>query len=270
MSVLDDLYKKQAADLAKLEARELRGVLELFAQNERGLVGGLVAYIDDGLIGPANQAIRQATQELTEVFQERLEYGMTDAAVMGQGHIAGLGKAAYPGVDVSAFTATLSGVPEKVVGRAMTRIWDDGLNLKDRCWNMGATLRGQLENQLAIGISQGRSVKLLAKDIAQSYEQVRDWQALRLVRSETMGCYREGYVEAGKEKDYVTGYNWVRSNNPGPCPSGECEALAAGSPYPKDSPPGEDESHPNCSCQILAILQDRDEFISSLRDKYAL
>lgn len=268
MSGLDDLYLAQAQALERLEAKELRKVLEIFAKSRKGLVGELVSYYEDGLISPANQAVREATQALIEAFNAQLEYSITDAAVLGQDHLLALGRAAYQGsgVDMSIFRATLRGVPESVVNRALTRIWSDGLNLKARVWQMEAALRTQLEKQLAIGISQGRSIKLLARDIANTYDQVQNWQALRLARTETMAAYREAYVESGKGRDWIVGYRWVLSNAEKSCDV--CEDLAG--EYAKEEVPQEDESHPNCMCTLQAILQDRDQFIESLKDSYAL
>lgn len=273
MASLDDLYRRQAEALEALERKKLRETIEMFARSKRGLAGRMLEYDDLNSLLALRPDLGAAVDALTRSFEEHLVMSMTDAAVMGQDHILALGKAAYGGAVpehlYSIFSSTLGGVPERVVQAAISRVWAGGMNLKDIVWKtFNPTLLAQLENKLVIGISQGRSVNQLARDISQTFDAVRDWQALRLVRTETMGAYREGYREAGNEKSFVTGYDWLLSNAEKNCDV--CIALAAGSPYDKDKVPSEGDTHPNCMCQVQARLQPQDEFISYLREKYAL
>jgi hypothetical protein len=270
MPTLEELYARQAEALAKLDREELRAVLDLFARSKRGLVGELLEY--EGQPGLSRDAVGRTVQQLELAFRERIEYSITDAAVMGQDHITALG-GIYRGalgqdLYAAAVSTTLRGVPEQVIRTAMQRVWADGLTLSDRIWRMSAYMKEHLENQIVIGISQGRTIAETAKEVSAVFDQVQDWQALRLVRTETMDAYREAYVQSGNRRDYVTSYDWVLSNAERNCDV--CIGLAAGSPYQKDNVPKEGDTHPNCMCGVRANLMEPEQFADYLREKYAL
>jgi hypothetical protein len=77
-------------------------------------------------------------------------------------------------------------------------------------------------------------------------------------------AYREGYIESGRQKDWVKGFQWETTSG-NPC--SECLALVG--EYSKDNVPNEGDTHPNCFCRLTTITMDVDEFTAYLADKYS-
>jgi hypothetical protein len=219
------------------------------------------------------------SEVLADAFGKTVEETLLDFSVMGQDHLLQEGAAAYKGkipahLYMRMIATPVGGIPPQVVDAAMKRIWDDGINLSTRIWRLSNGLRQELEDRLVIGIVQGRSFPKLAKEIRDAYG-VKYHEAVRLVRTEGLQVYNDGYVETAKEKDFVKGIKWRRAKTIRECPSGECDRLESADDYglgpgvyPKDKVPS--RPHPNCGCKLMSALMDEDELIGHLKKKYPL
>lgn len=164
----------------------------------------------------------------------------------------------------------------------------EGLNLSERVWKYVGQYREQMETALDAGLSEGRSVQQLARDVKQNlkdpnrlFRRVRDKRgnlvlskraaafhpgrgvyrssyknAMRLTRSEINMAYRESDWQRWQSLDFVVGFEIHRSNHEPLCKCDTCAKLVGR--YPKTFK--FKGWHPQCMCYATPVLMDEETF----------
>jgi hypothetical protein len=181
-----------------------------------------------------------------------------------------------------------SAVNERVVRSVVNRVFQDGYTYSQRVWQVGTQYQNDIKNLISSGLSQGRDVIKIAKDLEGYLQEGKQWlvkrygpnlirgtkeflsrigdridaRALRLIRSELYMSIQEAAKQQGHVAPSCTDeYDFVLQagrQNWG-C---ECPDIAANGPYPYNEVP--DYPHPNCFCTLRPRLRDRAEFIDDL------
>jgi len=125
----------------------------------------------------------------------------------------------------------------------------------DRIWMYQAQLKDELDNQLQIGLIQGRNPRQLATHISKVFGARRS-DAERLMQTELARVQTEAQKQSFERNDYDQ-YEFIAE--PTACPI--CKAIDGKIFAVKDMMPGENASpiHPNCRCSAAGYL-DREEF----------
>jgi hypothetical protein len=161
-----------------------------------------------------------------------------------------------------------------------------GLKLSKRVWDLVEPFKLELEKGLAVGISEGKSAAVMARDLKQYlnepdrlFRRVRDAEgnlklsaaakeynpgqgvyrssyknAVRLTRTENNIAYRTADHERWKTLPFVTGIE-VKLSAQHPLPD-VCDSLKG--QYPKDFKFV--SWHPNCLCYAIPLLLSDDEY----------
>jgi hypothetical protein len=243
------------------------------------------ASIDDQLrvaIKNLDEALKAATTSSvvkgSEIGSRINERQLTDALT-----VAGADQALKAGVRSMYRT-----INESVVQNLVGRIYQNGYTFSETVWNIAKNYEETIKDIISAGIAQGRPVEQIAKDIqvytndgkvalANRYGRLErgtrefmqrigsrvDWRALRLVRTELYTSIREASREQGHANPGSTDeYDWIleAGRQQWAC---DCPDLAAGSPYKYQDVPG--TPHPNCSCYILPVLRDANDFTRDLK-----
>lgn len=125
----------------------------------------------------------------------------------------------------------------------------------DRIWMYQAQLKDELDNQLQIGLIQGRNPRQLAIHISKAFGARRS-DAERLMQTELARVQSEAQKQSFERNEYDQ-YEFIAE--PTACPI--CRAMDGKIFAVKDMMPGENASpiHPNCRCSSAAHM-DREEF----------
>ena len=125
----------------------------------------------------------------------------------------------------------------------------------DRIWMYQAQLKDELDNQLQIGLIQGRNPRQLATHISKVFGARRS-DAERLMQTELARVQSEAQKQSYDRNGYDQ-YEFIAE--PTACPI--CRAMDGKIFDVKDMMPGENASpiHPNCRCSAAGYL-DREEF----------
>jgi hypothetical protein len=176
----------------------------------------------------------------------------------------------------------INGINARLISVTVNRMYQDGYTLSNRVWQLSSDYQAQVTQLINSGLAQGLSIQDIAKSVqsytiggverlAEDFPKAKwgnitiknlDWRALRLIRSEFSASMKTGAVMAGEMNPASTKlYEWVRINTQQhDC---ECPGLAAGGPYTANSIPA--QPHPNCMCQVRAILRDLKDFTADLK-----
>jgi len=103
----------------------------------------------------------------------------------------------------------------------------------------------KMSRALAEGLSQGRNPRVIARALNKEVDNIVIVRARTLARTEVARAQNEAtlnrYTDYGvKEVEGLLG--------PGPCPSGICDDIVAGGPYPLSEAEGLFPAHCNCGC----------------------
>ncbi len=176
---------------------------------------------------------------------------------------------------------------DKVIRSLVTRVYSDGYTFSQRVWRAGLGYQESMKRAITSGISSGRDILDVARDLQVYAREGRDalakrwgdltrgtpeWtrrirvdvssDALRLVRSELYSSEQEAARIDGMLNPGCSGlFDWVRTlGGDWDC---DCPELAAGSPYTAEELPA--YPHPQCACIIRPRLRDPREFIRDLK-----
>ncbi|MDO6389009.1 hypothetical protein Q4E40_02635 [Pontibacter sp. BT731] len=176
--------------------------------------------------------------------------------------------------------------PNKGAMDAFLKRKTNGLTLSDRVWNNVKQFRGELEQGLYLGISEGKPAAKMATEMKQYlkepdklFRRVRDAEgnlqlskaaqeykpgqgvyrssyknALRVARTETNMAYRAADHERWKKTDFILGFE-VKLSNSHPRPD-ICDSLKG--VYPKEFK--FTSWHPNCLCFAVPILPTAEQY----------
>jgi hypothetical protein len=164
--------------------------------------------------------------------------------------------------------------------------WIDpnGYDLSDRIWNVSQTVRTQINNLVADGITRGLSSEEIASSVERflnpnraplrtnrPYGRDASFDAMRLARTEISRAHAVASQTAALANPFVTGLDWALSlSHP---KKDICDSLATlgmsgerlQPPYPVDTvsiPP----AHPFCLCRAQPAVEDPDGKMKSIRD----
>ena len=184
--------------------------------------------------------------------------------------------------------------------------WTDGYKLSDRIWKLQGTMNQQLKSIVEQSVNQGKSAVNFSRAVEDYLEkpgpawrtdikpglqagdtiQVREGvsytlkqpratvkgNALRLARTETNQAYHKAQQISDKESDVVKGTKWnLSGSHPNYGYYEICEKRAdhdeglGKGVYP---PGGTPWDHPNGFCYLVSVLKEKDELISTLKNKY--
>lgn len=147
---------------------------------------------------------------------------------------------------------------------AHTWVDPNGYRLSDRIWNTDQAVRLKLDRVLAQMINEGRGSREIANSVTRFLNPGRSaitttrpygtrvsYDAMRLARTEITRAHSAATKASALANPYVVEMDWnLSASHP---KVDICDALAAGSPYPKESAPiPVVDSHPQCICYATA------------------
>ena len=241
--------RKEFMTLSKQQERELGRLYISFA--ERAKMEAAYIVNKEGLTYAAKQQlIRDLLKEaakLTDNFKHVLDKALLESAglkieadriIMSgyQQRLSGIG------VDLD-LEGLLQQIPDKTVRLAYSRIWEDGLKLSDRIWQLDRRTRGELQRIITEELAAGRSAsskilearlnKLLVPDRRFVRTQLHGrnvaFDAARLLRTERTVAYREADRQAAMANPGARGIKWKLSPAERNCAT--CSSLASADDY---------------------------------------
>ena len=275
--------RKEFMTLSKQQERELGRLYISFA--ERAKMEAAYIVNKEGLTYAAKQQlIRDLLKEaakLTDNFKHVLDKALLESAglkieadriIMSgyQQRLSGIG------VDLD-LEGLLQQIPDKTVRLAYSRIWEDGLKLSDRIWQLDRRTRGELQRIITEELAAGRSAsskilearlnKLLVPDRRFVRTQLHGrnvaFDAARLLRTERTVAYREADRQAAMANPGARGIKWKLSPAERYC--NFCQNLATQDKYglgpgiyPIDELP---TSHPQCMCHTYQVAISTKELV---------
>jgi hypothetical protein len=156
---------------------------------------------------------------------------------------------------------------------AIVRTNYGGITLSRRVWDITWNAERQIRNRINLAILTGEGASVVSKSvrgylgIPKSFRGIamREFHpgsgvyksayknALRLSATEMNRAYVEGMIRYSKEKDWITGWEWVTASG-NPCP--DCTDQS-GRFFPKNDPPNI-PLHPWCFCWPRPVYREED------------
>lgn len=200
-----------------------------------------------------------------------------------------------------------SGLPQSIREFVWKYRWDDGFRLSDRVWKLNGTMKKNLQTIIEQSVNQGKSAVEFSRAVEdyldrpgkpwrtdikpglQKGDEIKTsdgrvytvkqpratvkYNALRLARTETNQAYHKAQKISDKESDVVKGTKWNLSmSHPDYGYYEICEQRAdheeglGRGVYQAGATPYD---HPNGLCWLSSVLKNKDEMISTLKDKYS-
>ena len=145
-------------------------------------------------------------------------------------------------------------MPQKDIERILTADFNNA-NWSSRLWANQDALRDRLSEMLTNGIIQGRSVRVLAKDLEELLIDPSAANALRLMRTEMNRIQTETQMQSFRDNGYKQ-YMFISTEDSRTC--SQCSHLN-GQIFDVDDPEAlKPPQHPNCRCSTAAYM-DRTE-----------
>ena len=279
MKKIKDVYIEAAKKAAiEVRAAELLGKSDLTIESWRSIEAQLArsaADISESIEAGVYNSVKSATSYTSNINEEYIIDSVHKAGIEGKIPITGI-KNVYFSVN------------ERVVASIVNRIYQDGYSFSTRVWKAGQAFQDEIKNVISAGLTQGRDLIKVARDIQTYVKDGKlalakrfgtlergtrefmkrignkvDWRALRIVRSELYASLQEASAEQGRANPgALDQYDWVleagRQHWNCACPD-----IAADSPYKYENIPG--YPHSNCRCQIRPVLRNNDEFTADLK-----
>lgn len=156
----------------------------------------------------------------------------------------------------------LSDTQLEVLGKSR---WS-GLNYSDRVWGNTTLLSDKLSGTIVQGMTAGKSVNQMARDITNIFGEEARYNAIRLIRTETNFFANQVQLEAYKESE-VSRYIYVATLDGRT--SDICADLDGQSFDIKDAQEGVNypPMHPNCRSTTIKDRQDLDKLERRAKDK---
>lgn len=212
--------------------------------------------------------------DLTDDFKGLLDKAMIESAnlqtevsrIIADKYSKAMAAAGYK-VDIG---SALFSVPDEVVNMAYKRIWEDGLKLSDRIWQLNRRTRGELERIIMEQIATGKPVSSrtlearINKLLNPSRRAIKTklhgrnvlFDAQRILRTESAVAFREANRISASKIPGVKGIKWELSPSEGTCTtcidyaSSDKFGLGAGV-FPPDELPV--IPHPQCNCYTYPV-----------------
>jgi HK97 family phage portal protein len=114
------------------------------------------------------------------------------------------------------------------------------------------TIKEEVRNRIATGVSEGRSINEIAEHIGEFFDEQSQWRALRIARTEVISGYAEGSIEGYRQSGVVKGKRWLTANDDrvdDECAENEADGaigLESNFSTGHSAPP----VHPNCRCTL--------------------
>lgn len=145
-------------------------------------------------------------------------------------------------------------MPQKDIERILTADFNNA-NWSSRLWANQGALRDRISELLTNGIIQGRSVRVMAKDLQELLIDPSASNALRLLRTEMNRVQTETQMASFRDNGYRQ-YMFISTEDSRTC--SQCAHLN-GEIFDVDDPKAlKPPQHPNCRCSTAAYM-DRDE-----------
>ena len=141
-------------------------------------------------------------------------------------------------------------MPQKDIERILTADFNNA-NWSSRLWANQGALRDRLSEMLTNGIIQGRSVRVLAKDLEELLIDPSAANALRLMRTEMNRVQTETQMQSFRDNGYRQ-YMFISTEDSRTC--SQCAHLN-GEIFDVDDPEAlKPPQHPNCRCSTAAYM----------------
>ena len=193
--------------------------------------------------------------ELVSMFDELEKFTnetLTEEALMEFRRLAGILADTTEGLDMQTMAHTIA-----------TGSFHNA-RFSDRIWLYQDILRMEIDKQLRVGMTQGKSPRVLAREIRKVFKTSR-YNAERLMRTEMARVQTEAQKESYKRNGFER-YEYICCGLPDACEV--CRALDGKVFYVKDMIPADNAPpmHPNCHCSTAAYMDDKEyeEWLNSL------
>jgi hypothetical protein len=267
------LSDKQEVELARLyisTAAEIKERAELII-NKKGLSYAAAKIRIKSLLREASR--------LSDGFKRILDKSLIESADLGKEVNALIMEAYQDSLKDAGYklnlTRMLSKVSNEAVKAVYSRIWNDGLKLSDRIWLLDRRSKQEIERIVMSNIISGGSasnkVTLSALDnllnpslkkakLTSLHGRKVGYESSRLLRTSTSEAFNEGDRMSNNANPGVSGETWLAS--PNACD--DCVSKDGRNVNDVGYPPT--DSHPNCRCTTLAIVQSVEQFTNNWID----
>lgn len=265
----DKILQSSTSDIIS-KLREIAGTGTLEESYKTSLLNSLASTLD-GLKSDYAELLKVQLLGSTQIAADR------EAQIAGQlfsiADLEQMTKGLYPDrthkVTISKLgeiSVRFGDVAERALQAIYSRVYNDGLTLSDRLWQLDNKIRKAIEDKVVQAIASQQSARDLAADLKQYLTKNGQgnarYNAMRLARTEINTAHREGHIQScldnsGKLKDYIHAIGFrLSASHPEPdiCDvwaSDNSADLGPGNYLPDEVP----VDHPHGLCYTVTILK---------------